>query len=171
MTSSVTLIPIDLVRNQALGTNSGLEKAANPAQRGDAAGLSADELKQLSQLKARDREVRAHEQAHLGNAGGIATGGASFTFATGPDGNRYAIGGEVNIDTSAIPGDPEATLRKAELIRRAALAPAQPSSQDQKVASAATAMANKARLDLLQQRQDTANKGDQTQNPTVDINV
>lgn len=107
-------------------------------------------LRQVETLKARDREVRAHEQAHLSAAGGIAISGAQFQYTSGPDGKRYATGGEVSIDTSTVPGDPQATLRKAETIRRAALAPAHPSSQDYKVAAKAAAMANKASAELMQ---------------------
>lgn len=174
MLSDVSVIPITHTRSQASGAGNGINKTsenAKSAQNG-VTGLSNEELKQLEQLKARDREVKAHEQAHLSAAGGIATGGANFTFATGPDGVRYAIGGEVNIDTSAVPGDPEATLRKAEMIRRAALAPAEPSSQDQKVASSAIAMANKARIELIQQRQQEApGNNEQSQQPLIDISV
>ncbi len=112
---------------------------------------SQKEQQQVQHLKVRDQEVRAHEQAHLGAAGGLARGGASFSFEKGSDGVSYAIGGEVNIDTSEVSGDAEATLRKAETIRRAALAPTSPSSQDMKVASQATAMANKARAELFQE--------------------
>lgn len=115
--------------------------------------------KQTEILKARDREVRTHEQAHLSAAGGLAMGGASFEFVTGPDGQRYATGGEVSIDTSGVPGDPAATLRKAETIRRAALAPAQPSGQDYSVASKATAMANQARMEMLRSTQALSDKG------------
>ncbi|MGR9116801.1 MAG: putative metalloprotease CJM1_0395 family protein [Gammaproteobacteria bacterium] len=115
--------------------------------------LSLEEQRQIQVLKTRDGEVRAHEQAHLNAAGGFATGGASFTFQTGPDGKRYAVGGEVHIDTSPIPGDPEATLSKAETIRRAALAPASPSSQDFSVAASAAGLALNARIDLLKANQ------------------
>ena len=106
-------------------------------------------LRQVQALKKRDLEVRNHEQAHLSAAGGIAIRGATFQYVTGPDGLRYATAGEVSIDTSAVAGDPEATLRKAEMIRRAALAPAQPSAQDYSVAAKASAMANKAVIELL----------------------
>jgi len=102
----------------------------------------------VSQLKARDTEVRAHEMAHLSAAGSYARGGMSFTYQTGPDGHRYAIGGEVGIDTSSIPGDPEATLQKAMVIQRAALAPAEPSAQDQKVVQVAMQMMAQARIDI-----------------------
>jgi hypothetical protein len=67
----------------------------------------------------------------------------------------YATGGEVQIDTSPISGDPEATIRKAETIRRAALAPASPSDQDRRVAAMAARMALNAEMDIaLQSRRD-----------------
>lgn len=120
----------------------------------------SDEVQQvINQLKARDAEVRAHEQAHLAAAGGLATGGASYVYQTGPDGKRYAVGGEVGIDTSPVAGDPEATMQKAQAIRRAALAPAEPSSQDMRVASAATQMEAQARVELAQQTESEGSDG------------
>ncbi|MGY6277565.1 putative metalloprotease CJM1_0395 family protein [Methylomonas sp. MgM2] len=121
--------------------------------------INQDQQRQLQILKDRDREVRNHEQAHLSAAGGLAVSGASFQFATGPDRQRYAVGGEVSIDTSAVANDPAATLRKAEMIRRAALAPVQPSAQDYNVANRAAAMANKARVDLLRDTPDFIRTG------------
>lgn len=107
------------------------------------------ELKQIQQLAERDREVRAHEQAHQ-SVGGQYAGAMSFTYERGPDGQNYAVGGEVSIDTGPIPGDPQATLDKAETIRRAALAPAEPSSQDRRVASEAVLMSVEARAEIQQ---------------------
>lgn len=120
------------------------------SQTASAQTLTEQQQSEVEKLKQRDQEVRAHEQAHLNAAGGIAMGGASFQYVTGADGKRYATGGEVSIDTSAVANNPEATIRKAESIRRAAMAPAQPSGQDHAVASAAQAMAAKARIELLQ---------------------
>lgn len=102
----------------------------------------------VNELKKIDQEVRAHEQAHAAAAGGLAKGGPTFEFQRGPDGQLYAVGGEVQIDTSGVPGDPEATLQKAQQIQQAALAPAQPSSQDRSVAVAAAAMAAEARAEI-----------------------
>lgn len=102
----------------------------------------------ISQLKARDLEVKVHEQAHLAAGGQYVTGGASYVYQVGPDGRRYAIGGEVSIDTSPIEGDPEATLMKALQVQAAALAPSEPSSQDYKVAQAAQSMASSARSEI-----------------------
>lgn len=134
----------------------GAEKAGQAAQTGvkttvgaDGKALSEDQLRQLESLRSRDREVRAHEAAHQAAAGGLATGGASFSYQRGPDGNLYAIGGEIHIDTSAVPGDPEATLRRAETIMRAALAPADPSGQDRQVAAQAARTAAEARSELV----------------------
>lgn len=127
----------------------------------NANGLDEQQQREIQALKARDSEVRAHEQAHLAAAGGLATSGASFQYVTGPDGQRYASGGEVGIDVSPVANDPQATLLKAETIRRAALAPAQPSGQDLSVASKAAAMANKASAELLlkTQGQDASSHG------------
>lgn len=111
------------------------------------AGLSEADLKIVSELKARDRVVRTHEMAHLAAGAGIVTRGASYSYQTGPDGQRYAVGGEVGISTS--PGrTPEETIAKADQIRAAALAPANPSAQDLRVAAEAAQMAAEARQAL-----------------------
>lgn len=110
--------------------------------------LSEQEQRLLRELVARDREVRAHEQAHA-NVGGRYAGSPSYTFQRGPDGRQYAVGGEVAIDVSPIPGDPQATIEKAQVVRRAALAPAEPSAQDRAVAAEATAIEQQARAELL----------------------
>jgi len=121
---------------------------------GTAAELDATDRRVLQALRQRDQEVRLHEQAHLLAAGPHATGGPSYTYQTGPDGHRYAVGGEVPIDLSSVPGDPQATLQKALTIRRAALAPTHPSGADQAVAARATALAAQAQQELLQAQSD-----------------
>lgn len=109
--------------------------------------LSDAELRKISKLKARDREVRAHEAAHVAVGGSVVRSGARLSYTRGPDGVQYATGGEVSIDTSKA-STPEATLAKAERIRRAALAPAQPSAQDMSVAAQAARMAMQARQEI-----------------------
>lgn len=99
--------------------------------------LTEEELAMIEQLSARDQEVRAHERAHQAVAGSYA-GSASYTYQSGPDGKRYAIGGEVPIDASPIPGDPQATIAKMQVVKAAAMAPAEPSSQDRRVAASAS---------------------------------
>ena len=114
-----------------------------------------EQVKQVvDQLKARDREVRTHEMAHLSAAGSYAMGGMNLSYQRGPDGQQYAIGGSVQIDTSAISGDPEATLQKGRVVQQAALAPAEPSGQDRKVASAAAQMISDAQAEILKVSQE-----------------
>jgi hypothetical protein len=107
--------------------------------------LSDEERRVLTELRSRDAQVRAHEQAHLSAAGPYANGAPTFEYQTGPDGKQYAVGGEVSIDTSPVPGDPEATARKAQAVKRAALAPRDPSAQDRKVAGQAAKLEAQAR--------------------------
>ena len=99
------------------------------------------------QETASNEGVRAHEQAHLASAGGYAVSGASFQYQRGPDGRRYAVGGEVQIDTSD-ESDPEKTIQKMNVVRAAALAPANPSSQDRSIAAKATAGIVEAQREL-----------------------
>ena len=113
--------------------------------------LTQAERQVLQELKARDREVKAHEQAHIAAGGRYVQGGANYSYRIGPDGKMYAVGGEVSIDVSPVPGDPQATIEKAEAIQRAARAPAQPSAQDAAVAAKAASMEMRARMEVQQE--------------------
>ncbi|WP_328986801.1 putative metalloprotease CJM1_0395 family protein [Thiorhodovibrio winogradskyi] len=113
--------------------------------------LTPDEEVVVSGLRQRDMEVRAHEQAHAAAGGSYVTKAPSYDYQTGPDGNRYAVGGEVSIDTSPVPNDPAATMEKARVILRAALAPAEPSSQDYRVAAQARSMEAQAHGEMLEE--------------------
>ncbi len=111
-----------------------------------------EEEGEVRELKQRDAEVRRHEQAHLAAAGQYARGGANFTYERGPDGRLYATGGEVPIDVGE-ERTPEATIRKARIVRRAALAPANPSPQDRGIAAQAERLETRARRELAGQKQ------------------
>lgn len=106
--------------------------------------LSEEEQQTVKKLQQQDREVRAHEAAHK-SAGGALAGSPTFKTVRGPDGRSYAVSGEVKIDTSPVPNNPEATIRKLEQVKRAALAPSNPSSQDRQVAAEASAKIQQAR--------------------------
>lgn len=108
------------------------------------------EQKITSDLAQRDREVRAHEQAHAA-VGGAHAGSPSYSYTKGPDGRLYATEGSVQIDTAPVEGDPQATLEKAEQVARAALAVSEPSPADRQVAAQAQAMANEARAELAKE--------------------
>ncbi len=153
-TGGTTTNPENAATGEA-GTGQG-KSAAGTAETGKGTGttgeteLTEEEQREVENLKSRDQEVRAHEQAHLSAAGNLATSGAHYEYENGPDGKRYAVGGEVNI--SLREGDtPSETIRNAQQAERAALAPANPSTQDRKVASEAAAMINEARQEELQQ--------------------
>ncbi|MHA1524742.1 MAG: putative metalloprotease CJM1_0395 family protein [Alphaproteobacteria bacterium] len=119
------------------------EKAAGAEEK-----LTEEQKRQVQDLKSRDVEVRAHEAAHSA-AGGAYTSAPSFEFTTGPDGKRYATAGEVQIDASPVRGNAQATIRKMDVVIRAATAPADPSSQDLAVARKAQAERNAASSELL----------------------
>lgn len=112
--------------------------------------LSEEDLLEVRELQQRDAEVKTHEQQHAA-VGGQYAGAPSYTYERGPDGKRYAVGGAVSIDVAPVKGDPEATIRKMEVVRRAALAPAQPSSADRAIAADAAQKAAQARAELAQQ--------------------
>lgn len=128
--------------------------------------LSPAEEKQIAELNRRDAEVKAHERAHKATAGQYA-GAVSYTFQVGPDGRRYAIGGEVSIDASPVSGDPQATIDKMTVVKAAALAPADPSTQDRRVASLASRAIQEARQELAalqsEERSEASERSDSTE--------
>jgi hypothetical protein len=85
-------------------------------------------------LQQRDAEVRAHEHAHAAARG---NGVIVYQTVVGPDGVAYAVGGGISVDLAPVPGDPEATLRKAKAAIQAAYAVGMPSAADMKVAAEA----------------------------------
>jgi hypothetical protein len=133
---------------------SGYESLANQVKKPNSEDKQAEEQekaeqKEIQTLKSRDTEVRVHEQAHAA-VGGQYAGAPSYEYETGPDGKRYAVGGEVSIDVS-VEKDPEDTINKMQIVRAAALAPAEPSSQDYKVAAEATQKEQTARAEVAKQ--------------------
>lgn len=134
--------------------------------------LSAEEKEIVERLRKRDAEVRRHEQAHLVTAGQYALGAPSYSYQVGPNGQRYAVGGEVQVDLSPVQGDAEATLRKARQLQQAALAPSEPSATDRQVAMMASRMAQEAQQELaeekIERRQDIAEKKAEADRPEGD---
>lgn len=105
-----------------------------------------EERIEVLDLSARDREVRAHEQAHAA-VGGQYAGAPQYQFKRGPDGVNYAISGEVSISVSK-EATPSETIRKMQIVQRAALAPAEPSPQDRRVAAQAARTMAEAQAEL-----------------------
>lgn len=110
-----------------------------------------EDEKVIAKLAARDRDVRAHEQAHA-SVGGQYAGSPHYVYQRGPNGVNYAVGGEVSISLPRGGGNPEQTIAAAEQVRRAALAPTDPSAQDRRVAAAAASVEQQARAELADQQ-------------------
>jgi hypothetical protein len=148
----------DQSRDQRQSSRDGEQERQQQEERRSDEQRRAVEQQQISELKSRDREVRAHEQAHA-SVGGQYTTSPTFTFERGPDGVSYAIAGQVQIDMSEVPGDLQASINKLETVRAAALAPAEPSSVDRQVATEASRRISQLRADLQTQRTDELRTG------------
>ncbi len=133
------------VYNQPQTTSTSNSKEADSTQNSDA--LTSAEKSQIAKLQATDTAVRRHEAAHIAAGGSVIKSGANFTYQKGPDNKLYAVGGEVAIDASA-EDTPQRTIPKMQTVRRAALAPSDPSSTDYQVAATASMMEMQARLEL-----------------------
>ncbi|MDY4446048.1 putative metalloprotease CJM1_0395 family protein [Campylobacter sp.] len=133
--------------------------------------LSREEQRIVSELQATDTNVRAHEAAHMAAGGGL-TSPASYTYEQGPDNKMYAVAGEVGISTSE-GNTPQESLNKAQTIRRAALAPADPSPQDLKVAAQAASMEMSARAEIMQEKmaQNSQNSNNSNETSAGNSNV
>lgn len=129
--------------------------------------MSAEEVERLQELQRRDREVRIHEQQHAA-VGGQYAGAPSYDYQTGPDGKQYAVGGEVQIDISPIPGDPRATIDKMQQVKAAALAPTEPSQADKAAAARADQHIREAQAKLLNPQGDEAARAGPGQTATGD---
>jgi hypothetical protein len=136
--------------------------------------LTWDECRILNQLKVRDAEDLAHEAPHLAAARPHTNGAPTFEFETRPDGRQYATGDEVMIDSSPVPGDPEATVCKAQTIQIAALAPRKPSGQDRQVAAQAAQLEAQARQQIqaekTEERKETREENIE-ESPTTETNT
>lgn len=125
------------------------EKASDSSE-SDSRAEDVQQARVINQLQRRDQEVRAHELAHAA-VGGSLTGAPNYTFETGPNGKKYAVEGEVSVDLSIVAGNPAATITKMQKVHAAALAPANPSAQDTKIAASAIQIILQAQSELQQQ--------------------
>lgn len=138
----------DAAKDNAQDESAGKESAEEQQQQQQA------EQQQINELKQRDTEVRAHEQAHAA-VGGQYAGAPQYEYERGPDGRQYAVEGEVSIDVSE-ESTPEETVRKAQQVKAAALAPAEPSAQDLRVANEASQIALEARAEIARENAESA---------------
>lgn len=120
----------------------------------DGQELTEEEQQKVKEMKERDEEVRVHENAHK-SAGGQYAAAPTYTYETGPDGKRYITDGEVSIDIGE-EKDPQATIEKMQVVKRAAMAPAEPSGQDRKVYQEANQKEAAARQELAEDKKEEA---------------
>ena len=155
--------------DSAVGTSEQAESETNKSQANstqqrdkgiDGEELTEEEQAEVEDMKDRDAEVRTHENAHK-SAGGQYAAAPSYTYETGPDGKRYITDGEVSIDIGE-ESDPQDTITKMQVVKRAALAPAQPSAQDRQVYAEASQKEAQARQELNEQKQEEAQGGSES---------
>lgn len=118
--------------------------------------LSASDQELIQRLRSRDLKVRAHEAAHVMAGGSQIQGPVNYVYQTGPDGQRYAVGGSVNIAVSSVPGDPEATARNAKQAQQAAMAAGEMSARDAIAADKAADIAARAKEDMAPWKKERA---------------
>ena len=156
-------VPFNEAANEKESQNTDITAPESPN------GEKLDPSKQqyVRELAAIDASVRAHEAAHIGAGAGVVSGGATFGYTRGPDGKMYATSGEVPISMKE-GRTPEETIQNARQIVSAAMAPADPSPQDYKVAANAAQMEAQARSEqaaerteeIKQQTEDSSNTQD-----------
>ncbi|NLW47178.1 MAG: hypothetical protein GXY86_07570 [Firmicutes bacterium] len=144
--------PVAKSENEDQATNSTNTGSKSQQESDPSRELSPEAERIIQKLKQNDQKVRTHELQHVAVAGGYVKSGPVYSYTTGPDGKRYAVGGRVSLDITPVPNNPEASIRKAQIIKRAALAPADPSGADRAVAASATRMEMKAREELRTER-------------------
>lgn len=130
------------------GESGSNDNSKDPQQQEQQQQQQQAEQQQIAELKARDAEVRAHEAAHAA-VGGQLAGPPSYTYQRGPDGQQYAVGGEVQISLAEVPNDPQATIARMKQVKAAALAPVEPSSADRSIAAEASRRIVEAQAELL----------------------
>ncbi|EPX1959974.1 putative metalloprotease CJM1_0395 family protein [Campylobacter coli] len=147
------------------------EKNGEQTQMVNGVELSQKEVAQVRELQSIDRNVKAHEAAHQAAGGGLA-GAASFSYTRGPDNQMYATAGEVPIRMQK-GRTPEETIANARQVVAAAMAPADPSPQDYKVAANALKMEFEARAEATklkaQEAQEKKEENEEKQE-NLDIN-
>lgn len=151
----VSLSPESLTKSQSPENPTKAETETGPsktAKSPEEQQLNTAEKQVVQKLQLTDLHVKMHEQQHIASAGSYARGGPSFQYIMGPDGESYAVGGEVALDTNPISNNPQATIVKAQVVRQAALAPSDPSGADRAIAAAATQMEAQARTKLMNEK-------------------
>lgn len=125
--------PVQAVANSAQAAPPKPNVGLSSADFAQIFGLNNNEAQVVNRLQADDAGVRVHEAQHFRAAGGLASGTAKYEYVQGPDGNLYAVAGQVDVSTTPT-SDPDKQRRDAQGLYNAASAPADSSAQDVSVA-------------------------------------
>ena len=111
----------------------------------------------LQKLKAKDQQIKSHEQTHSALSGANSSN-PHYNYQVGPDGKMYAVGGSVTMDTSIKidPNNQNSTsnaLLKLDQLQKATSSVDEPSSADMSIATKANFM----KIRLQMQTQDEQN--------------
>lgn len=151
------------------------EQAAEESEKPESQLTKQEKLQQpevqqeIRQLQMTEQEVIKHEQAHK-SVGGDLTGPVSYTYTNGPDKRRYIDGGEVSIQIKE-GSTPEETLSILQRVRDAALAPADPSPQDLRVAASATSQMQQVRSEIAKDNYEEFSEGRLEEDPFKDLDL
>lgn len=134
--------------NKIMKANASLNKTIGELSAGmsnsEISGTNIDGMDQaqIDVVKAnREREIRTHEDAHAAVCGGS----VNIKY----DANGIAMGGYVDIEVPSVDeNNLEGTIEKAQMVIDAALAPSNPSGQDQNIAAQAKSVLEEAQSKL-----------------------
>ena len=110
--------------------------------------MTLEQANELKRMQSQADKVVSHEGAHAMVGGTLMLGGPVYQYELGPDGEVYETAGQSRIDMSPIAGNPQGTIFKMQHVKRAAMAPLNPSGADRVVASQADQIENQARKHL-----------------------
>jgi hypothetical protein len=110
--------------------------------------MTLEQANELKRMQTQADKVVSHEGAHAMVGGTLMLGGPVYQYELGPDGEVYETAGQSRIDMSPIAGNPQGTIFKMQHVKRAAMAPLNPSGADRVVASQADQIENQARKHL-----------------------
>lgn len=105
---------------------------------------------EIKRLQEQENNVISHERSHM-QSGGEFSGSPSYLYTRGPDGKVYISGGEVKMYVPAT-DDYDKLIQSLQKVKRAAMAPPDPSPQDSKTAAMASAKEASVRQEIAKMR-------------------
>lgn len=97
-----------------------------------------------------EKNVVSHEKSHM-LVGGEFAGAPSYIYSKGPDGKLYIVGGEVSMRIPA-GGSLEQQRYALQRVKKAAMSPENPSSQDMRTAAMAASREAAVNLEIAKRK-------------------